>query len=96
MQCDIQFNLGDQDRYSRKDEKVELMGQGISMYPFKRVMYRNNVPVAYTAVALCDSTTKTNTYDELKEMVGAEEIENVCAKKRSQISGPYVVDVIRR
>ncbi|KYN44406.1 hypothetical protein ALC56_01104 [Trachymyrmex septentrionalis] len=42
MQCDIQFDLGDQGRYSHKDKKVKLMGQGISMYPLKRVMYRNN------------------------------------------------------
>ncbi|KYN10958.1 hypothetical protein ALC57_16884 [Trachymyrmex cornetzi] len=42
MQCDIQFDLGDQGRYSHKDGKVELMGQGISTYPLRRVMYRNN------------------------------------------------------
>jgi len=42
VQCDIQFDLGDQGRCSHKDEKVELMVQGISMYPLKRVMYRNN------------------------------------------------------
>jgi len=81
-------NFDLEDPRSNRNGRVKLTGRGVLLV---KIAHRNNESVACT-VSLCDEKK----YRKSEETDGEEEIENVPAKERSEVSGPHPIDVVRR